>query len=188
MNSLVEAPSVAESSEPSLMMMEPNTDDDSNPPQKPSEHQDEEPCVNHLPINVLGLLLVCATPMLLGFLYGYDIGATSFVLQVMLLDESSSSSSSYSSHWWSLLTSWQQGLLVSAVSLGALLVSHLLSWNHPQITIMGRRMELRVAAWFYTIGTLLNVSAGSVFSHYGFPVLLLGRCLYGIGVGLVMHG
>lgn len=151
--------------------------------QENDEHQNHQ-----LPINILGLSLVCATPMLLGFLYGYDIGATSFVLQ-LLLEESLASESDYS--WWSSgnLSSLQQGLFVSAVSLGALIASHSLTLH--QFKSMGRRMELRLSASLYLIGTLINVVGSGILlrsSSQGFLALLLGRTLFGVGVGFVMHG
>lgn len=170
--------------------------------------KNESPSGNHqeLPINVLGLSLVCATPMLLGFLYGYDIGATSFVLQLLLSKGEESSiqdddddgnfvledlSASLDSVWWSNpMTSLQQGLFVSALSLGALIGSHMMLVSSVCKSI-GRRMELRVAAGLYITGTLINVvGSGTLLRSYdiGFYALLLGRTLFGIGVGFVMHG
>jgi MFS family permease len=150
--------------------------------------------------NLGGLALVFVTPMLGGFLYGYDIGATSFVL-VMLLRDDTTSNDDTICWWWSenTISSVQQGLLVSALSLGALMGSHLvLMYLSSRI---GRRMELRICATLYLFGTLLNVLSGtkwlntnvcddsSAIPHWaGFAVLLAGRLLFGMGVGFVMHG
>ncbi|KAL3938449.1 MAG: hypothetical protein SGBAC_006646 [Bacillariaceae sp.] len=55
---------------------------------------------------------------------------------------------------------------------------------------MGRRMELRVAASLYIVGTLINVASGTLLqsNDAGLYALFFGRILFGIGVGFVMHG
>ncbi|CAJ1945724.1 unnamed protein product, partial [Cylindrotheca closterium] len=80
----------------------------------------------NLSINVLGLALVCVTPMALGFVYGFDIGSTSFVLALLLKEGGADGGGGSEIVWWSHLTSLQQGLFVSALSLGALIGSHLM--------------------------------------------------------------
>jgi MFS family permease len=138
-------------------------------------------------INVLRFFLVLIPPMLGGFLYGFDIGATSFVL-VMLLNPPDAESSGITV-WWINLSSTRQGLIVSGLSLGALIGSHIvLVFLSKHV---GRRMELRLCAVFYVIGAFFNVISGTVLkecSILGFLSLFLGRVLYGIGVGFVMHG
>jgi sugar porter (SP) family MFS transporter len=140
-----------------------------------------------LEINLLGLLLVVLPPMLGGFLYGFDIGATSFVL-VMLLHPPPADSLGRTV-WWTDLSSARQGLIVSGLSLGALIGSHIVLIYLSQR--IGRRMELRLCSVFYFVGALLNVMSGTVLKEWstiGFLSLCLGRVLYGIGVGFVMHG
>lgn len=143
-----------------------------------------------LELNVLGLTLVFMTPMLGGFMYGFDIGATSFVLSMLLQEHHHHSYNDDDAHniWWTDFGSVQQGLFVSALSLGALLGSHLvlMYFSHT----MGRRTELRVCAVLYIVGTVLNVASGTVLKHasIGFYVLFLGRLTFGMGVGFVMHG
>ncbi len=138
-------------------------------------------------INFFGLFLVLVPPMFGGFLYGFDIGATSFVL-VMLLNPPDVETSGVEV-WWSNLTSTRQGLIVSGLSLGALIGSHIvLVFLSKHV---GRRMELRLCALFYMIGAFLNVMSGTVLKEsvfLGFLSLFLGRVIYGIGVGFVMHG
>lgn len=139
-----------------------------------------------LQLNVLGLSLVFATPMLGGFLYGFDIGATSFVLAMLLYPSPMEASSSV---WWIHFSSLQQGLFVSGLSLGGLIGSHLVLMylSHK----IGRRMELRLSAIFYIVGAFFNVMSGTLFkdcSAIGFLSLFAGRILFGIGVGFVMHG
>eukprot|EP00531_Pseudo-nitzschia_arenysensis_P018058 CAMPEP_0116124980 /NCGR_PEP_ID=MMETSP0329-20121206/5568_1 /TAXON_ID=697910 /ORGANISM="Pseudo-nitzschia arenysensis, Strain B593" /LENGTH=572 /DNA_ID=CAMNT_0003618993 /DNA_START=1136 /DNA_END=2854 /DNA_ORIENTATION=+ len=136
-------------------------------------------------INYFGLFLVLVPPMLGGFLYGFDIGATSFVLSMLLSPPDVDSSGI--SVWWSTLTSTHKGLIVSGRSLGALLGSHVvLIYLSKHV---GRRMELRLGASFYMFGAFLNVMSGTVLkeSALGFLSLFLGRVIYGMGVGFVMH-
>jgi len=137
-------------------------------------------------INLFGFFLVLLTPMLGGFLYGFDLGTTSFVLVMLLTPEVDSSDNAI---WWIDLSSTRQGLIVSGLSLGALIGSHIVLMYLSQH--IGRRMELRLCAIFYVVGSFLNVMSGTVlkgFSTFGFLSLCVGRVLYGIGVGFVMHG
>ena len=128
-------------------------------------------------INLLGLFLVLIPPMFGGFLYGFDIGATSFVL-VMLLNPPDVETSGVTV-WWSDLTSTRQGLIVSGLSLGALIGSHIvLVFLSKHV---GRRMELRLCALFYMIGAFLNVMSGTILKEsafFGFLSLFLGRVIY----------
>lgn len=136
-----------------------------------------------LELNLLGLALVFVTPMLGGFLYGFDIGATSFVLSMLLSDDSGGDDV-----WWNTFGSVQQGLFVSAMSLGALCGSHLVLMHLSNK--IGRRMEIRLCSIFYLVGTFFNVLSGTVFRSvsFGFYLLFLGRLIYGMGVGFIMHG
>ena len=134
-----------------------------------------------LKLNVWGLCLVFLTPMLGGFLYGFDIGATSFVLSMLLAETDTH-------FWWAKLGSLQQGLFVSALSLGALLGSLIVLLKLSKI--IDRRMEIRVCAILYLIGTGFNVLAGTWLrnSTLGFYALFAGRIIFGNGVGFIMHG
>ena len=139
-------------------------------------------------IHYYGLALVFLAPALGGFLYGYDIGATSFVLAMLR-------SSRNHENWWHGFPKYQQGLLVSTLALGALLGSHIVLVYMAQS--VGRRKEIRIAAALYIVGAMLNVMSGTILaesSTYNFGVgvglvtLLCGRMLYGAGVGFIMHG
>lgn len=126
-----------------------------------------------------GVLWVFLVPGLGGLLYGYDIGATSFVL-TSLIEEADDEGC-----WWGTnLDNVSEGLIVSAISLGALFGSHM-----TLVGDFGRRMELRLAAVLYCIGTLLNVISGSALkeSNRGLWCLILGRWIFGMGVGFVMR-
>jgi sugar porter (SP) family MFS transporter len=140
--------------------------------------------------------------MLGGFLYGFDIGATSFVLFMLLNDDddddNSSSSEEAEEVWWNdedfSSSSARQGMIVSGMSLGALIGSHIVLTVLSK-RIVGRRMELRLCSIFYVLGSCFNVASGTIlknnrryYSSLGFWCLFVGRILYGIGVGFVMHG
>jgi len=207
----------------------------------------------HPKISWKGVSLIFLMPALGGFLYGYDIGATSFVLNILQhnsnadgsgagaeahqhssiignrmittvtssshhhprhvnhhvwndpvdyssslsIDDnivsSSSSVSSASSFWWNDFSQHQmgQGLLVGAVSAGALLGSHIVLFHAGASSRLGRRLELRIAAILYLLGCTLNVASGTFLKHaglIGWGALILGRLLFGVGVGFVMHG
>jgi MFS family permease len=139
-------------------------------------------------ISITGLILVFLTPALGGFLFGYDIGATSFVLG-MLRDGCHDSSDMC---WWSDFSqsSIQQGFMVAAVSLGALVGSHIVLMY--LVKKIGRRAEIRACAVLYLFGTTLNVLSGTMLCNssemVGFMCLITGRLVYGVGVGFIMHG
>mmetsp|Transcript_22711 Transcript_22711/g.38634 ORF Transcript_22711/g.38634 Transcript_22711/m.38634 type:complete len:158 (-) Transcript_22711:1324-1797(-) len=134
-------------------------------------------------ISYLGLLLVFLTPGLGGFLFGFDLGATSFVLAML-------ESPTVPAYWWSTLKTQHvnQGLIVSALSLGGLVGSHIVLFHLAKI--IGRRAEIRVCAVLYLVGTALNVASGTIFSQVkaGIYALVLGRFIFGLGVGFIMHG
>eukprot|EP00545_Synedropsis_sp_CCMP1620_P013537 CAMPEP_0119020736 /NCGR_PEP_ID=MMETSP1176-20130426/24631_1 /TAXON_ID=265551 /ORGANISM="Synedropsis recta cf, Strain CCMP1620" /LENGTH=569 /DNA_ID=CAMNT_0006975207 /DNA_START=39 /DNA_END=1748 /DNA_ORIENTATION=+ len=133
-----------------------------------------------------GVSLVILTPALCSFVYGIDLGVTSFVLEMLrdpsILDDQV---------WWRGMAgnNIQQGLFVSGLSLGALIGSHLV-FMYLARTI-GRRAEMRIAACLYLAGTILNVSSGTILQKsppwLGFMTLLLGRLLFGCGVGFIQH-
>jgi sugar porter (SP) family MFS transporter len=150
------------------------------------------------PIDWTGVGLVFLTPALGGLLYGYDIGAMSFVLD--MLTPSDSVSGVHSHHgtvttrphfWWDDFASRRvaQGLTMGAVSAGALLGSHIVLFYLA--SHVGRRTELRVAALLYMIGSLLCYTSGTMLAqqdYWGWYSLVLGRLVIGTGVGFVMHG
>ena len=142
--------------------------------EKNNSQQRDEPCIAWS-----GVLLVFLAPALGGFLYGYDIGATSFVLTMLLNDKSSWAATNNSN--------WQQGLMVAAVSLGALAGSHIVLFHLANF--VGRRLELRIAAALYAFGTALNVLSGTILGGglFGWMTLVLGRLVFGVGVGFVMR-
>ncbi|KAH7542409.1 hypothetical protein FEM48_Zijuj02G0070400 [Ziziphus jujuba var. spinosa] len=111
-------------------------------------------------------------PALGGLLFGYDIGATSGAAISLQSPELSGIS-------WYNLSAVQLGLVVSGSLYGALLGSLLV---FPIADLLGRRRELIIAAALYLLGGLITAYAP------GLGVLLVGRLLYGLGIGLAMHG
>jgi MFS family permease len=139
-------------------------------------------------IHYYGLALVFLCPALGGFLYGYDIGATSFTLAMLR-------STRDHEVWWYGFPKLQQGLLISTLALGALIGSHIVLVYLAQS--IGRRKEIRIAAALYIVGAMLNVMSGTMLAKteikffgvsLGFMTLICGRLLYGAGVGFIMHG
>uniref|UniRef100_A0A803PUG1 Major facilitator superfamily (MFS) profile domain-containing protein n=1 Tax=Cannabis sativa TaxID=3483 RepID=A0A803PUG1_CANSA len=111
-------------------------------------------------------------PALGGLLFGYDIGATSGATISLQSPELSGTD-------WFNFGAVQLGLVVSGSLYGALLGSSLV---YPIADFLGRRRELIIAALLYLLGGLITANAP------GLSVLLVGRLLYGLGIGLAMHG
>ncbi|KAK8596302.1 hypothetical protein V6N12_064800 [Hibiscus sabdariffa] len=108
-------------------------------------------------------------PALGGLLFGYDIGATSGATISLQSPELSGTT------WFNL----------SAVQLGLVWFSLWgPSWFPPCLSNCGfpRRRELIIAALLYLLGGVLTASAPDLI------VLLVGRLLYGLGIGSAMHG
>ncbi|KAK4351078.1 hypothetical protein RND71_030391 [Anisodus tanguticus] len=106
-----------------------------------------------------------------GLLYGYDIGATSSATI-------SIESATFSGISWYDLSSVQTGLITSGSLYGALIGSavafRIADW-------LGRRRELIVSALFYFLGALVTA-----FTPV-YVIMVIGRLLYGVGIGLAMH-
>ncbi|KAK2993160.1 hypothetical protein RJ640_015347, partial [Escallonia rubra] len=111
-------------------------------------------------------------PALGGLLFGYDIGATSGATISLQSPELSGTT-------WFNLSAVQLGLAVSGSLYGALLGSLLV---FPIADYLGRRRELIIAAVLYVLGGLVTGYAPDL------GVLLIGRFLYGLGIGMAMHG
>ncbi|CAN0854356.1 D-xylose-proton symporter-like 3, chloroplastic [Linum grandiflorum] len=118
------------------------------------------------------VILPFVFPALGGLLFGYDIGATSgATISIQSPDLSGTT--------WFSLSAVQLGLVVSGSLYGALLGSILV---YPTADFLGRRRELIIAAGLYLLGGITTAYAP------GLGVLLAGRLLYGLGIGMAMHG
>ncbi|KAK3042773.1 hypothetical protein RJ639_001046 [Escallonia herrerae] len=87
-------------------------------------------------------------------------------------------SESLSGVTWYDLSSVEVGLITSGSLYGALIGS-VLAFNIADY--LGRRRELIVAATLYLVGALMTALAPD------FAVMVVGRAVYGIGIGLAMH-
>ncbi|XP_018491795.2 D-xylose-proton symporter-like 1 [Raphanus sativus] len=110
-------------------------------------------------------------PALGAFLFGYEIGATSCATL-------SITSPTLSGISWYNLSSVDVGIITSCSHHGALIGS-IVAFNVADT--IGRRKELITAAFLYLVGAIVTATAPV------FPVLIIGRVVYGIGLGLTMH-
>ncbi|OMO91162.1 Sugar/inositol transporter [Corchorus olitorius] len=124
------------------------------------------------PFSWSSVILPFLFPALGGLLFGYDIGATSGATISLQSPELSGTT-------WFNLSAVQLGLVVSGSLYGALLGSLAV---YPIADFLGRRRELIIASLLYVLGGVLTAYAP------GLSVLLVGRLLYGLGIGLAMHG
>lgn len=118
------------------------------------------------------VILPFVFPAMGGLLFGYDIGATSGATISLQSPELSGTT-------WFDLSAVQLGLVVSGSLYGALLGSLIV---YPLADFLGRRRELIIASLLYLSGSLLTAYAP------GLEVLLIARLVYGLGIGMAMHG
>lgn len=129
------------------------------------------------------LFAVFVFPALGGFLFGYDIGATSFVVaQISGKDNSGVKWDHTVDENTSL-----QGAITSASVLGALLASVAVFKLSDDI---GRKTEIIIGAALYVVGSVIEaVSSGPDWpGSVGITLLIVGRVIYGLGIGFSMHG
>ncbi|CAN6442790.1 unnamed protein product [Victoria cruziana] len=118
------------------------------------------------------IILPFLFPALGGLLFGYDIGATSGAIISLQSAELSGTT-------WFNLSAIQLGLVVSGSLYGALFGSLLV---YPIADFLGRKRELITAAALYIAGAIITGFAPDL------AILVTGRALYGIGIGMAMHG
>ncbi|KAL6132351.1 hypothetical protein ACLB2K_070722 [Fragaria x ananassa] len=121
--------------------------------------------------SLLRAILPFLFPALEGLVYGYDIGATACATISL-------GSATLSGVSWYDLSSLQIGLITSG-SLSGALIGSVLAFNSGDV--LGRRFELIASAVLYSIGALITALAPE------FPVMVIGRFVFGIGIGLAMH-
>lgn len=123
------------------------------------------------PVDGGAVALAFAVPALGGLAFGYDIGVTSGALVSL-------TSASSGTDWGPALSALQSGAVVSTSLVGAVAAScFALAFGDR----LGRRLELGMAAAFYSAG------AATMALAPGLAALLAGRALYGAGIGLAMH-
>lgn len=117
------------------------------------------------------VLLPFLFPAVGGLLFGYDIGATSGAAVSIVSPEHSGTD-------WYNLSSLQTGLVVSGSLYGALAGS-VLAFGIADF--LGRRKELLLAAFLYSVGALVTGFAPNL------AAVVVGRLIFGLGIGLSMH-
>ncbi|KAJ0014058.1 hypothetical protein Pint_21084 [Pistacia integerrima] len=134
----------------------------------------EEPLLNGIhpseSYSVTAAILPFLFPAFGGSLYGYDIGATSCATI-------SIESATLSGISWYDLSSVEIGLITSGSLYGALIGS-VLAFNIGDF--LGRRRELILAAILYLVGALVTALAPDL------AIMVIGRFVFGIGIGLVI--
>ncbi|KAL0400468.1 UNVERIFIED_CONTAM: D-xylose-proton symporter-like 2 [Sesamum latifolium] len=125
----------------------------------------------HLVLKTSDSIYQVLFPAFGGLLYGYDIGATSSATI-------SIKSATLSGISWYNLSSVEVGLITSGSLYGALMGS-ILAFNVADF--LGRRRELILSSSMYLIGALVTALAPN------FVIMVIGRFIYGIGIGLAMH-
>ena len=127
--------------------------------------------------NAVAMLFI--VPALGGFLFGYDIGATSFSVFQLNNEEISGASFSLSNApFWT-------GMVVAAPSFGALIGTSIV---FVVAETLGRRLELRAGGWLYIVGTLMAMAAARIgIGGLALTALIVARIVYGTGIGFVMH-
>lgn len=121
--------------------------------------------------SLLSCILPFLFPALGGLLFGYDIGATSSATI-------SIQSPTLSGTTWYDLSSVEVGLFSSGSLYGALIGSVL---AFKIADFLGRRRELITAAVLYLVGALVTATGPN------FVIMMIGRFIYGMGIGLAMH-
>lgn len=120
------------------------------------------------------VLCIFLFPALGGLLFGYDIGATAYVL-TQLEDT------------WDLVDSNTvlQGAITSSGVGGAFVGSVIIFKIADEI---GRNREMVWAAMLYMVGAVLESTSAFLSETSGIGVLLAGRWIFGLGCGFAMHG
>ncbi|PKA61927.1 D-xylose-proton symporter-like 3, chloroplastic [Apostasia shenzhenica] len=125
-------------------------------------------------------------PLVLPSPYGYGYPCCSFQMRKMAAGHITGlaillflQSAELSGTNWFSLSAIQLGLVVSGSLYGALAGSLI---AYPVADFLGRRKELVVAAGLYILGGLAMGFASNL------SILIIGRLVYGFGIGLAMHG
>jgi MFS family permease len=132
---------------------------------------------------ILSVFLIFLFPAMGGLLFGYDIGATSAVVNQL-------QSQSYSGVGWHDTVAASSLLLGSITSIGMLgaLIGSMICFKVGDE--LGRRRSLIVASLLFMFGSCAEyVSGNPKFTETpAISILMIGRCIYGIGCGFAMNG
>lgn len=111
-----------------------------------------------------------------GALFGLDIGSSSSVLRILGNSGFSSIESTISQG----LNPIELGQIASGSLFGAIISSTAIVLIGDKN--IGRKMELQIASLLFLGGTMIQSLLSS-----SIPILLSGRVLYGLGIGVAMH-
>lgn len=138
---------------------------------KPSTEVDVEVDVNSAPSKSLipPWFPSFSTACLGGLLFGMDIGSSSSVLRV--LGEGHTVLGN--------LDSFQLGQIAGASLFGAIISSAFIALTGDKA--IGRKFELKVAAALFLLGSIVQSTSDT------FSLELVGRAIYGLGIGTAMH-
>lgn len=140
--------------------------------------------INHSSYYWSSVALIVGIPAVGDFLFGFDIGATSYAVSI----------------WKQFLDPLWIGILVAAPSSGALIAGFAVFGLSDRI---GGRQELQLAALLYIVGAILESLSGApawlvpfgdgstsapVPKSLRLCLLLMGRWIYGSGVAFGLHG
>ncbi|KAL3914821.1 MAG: hypothetical protein SGILL_005938 [Bacillariaceae sp.] len=129
--------------------------------------------------NAVAMLFI--VPALGGFLFGYDIGATSFSIFQLTNEDTTVSGASFTLANAPLWT----GMVVAAPSFGALIGTSIV---FVVAETLGRRLELRLGGWLYILGALLEMASSRIgIGWLALTSLIVARVVYGTGIGFAMH-
>ena len=105
----------------------------------------------------------------IGLLFGYDIGSSSSVVRILGTGLSD----------FGALDPLQLGQIASSSLFGAMAMSALLIYLGD--SVIGRKVELIGASALFGLGTAVQSFSPAL------SMVLLGRILYGLGIGVAMH-
>eukprot|EP00968_Pinguiococcus_pyrenoidosus_P020677 scaffold2506_cov236-Pinguiococcus_pyrenoidosus.AAC.7 len=128
-----------------------------------------------------GVAMIFLFPAIGGLLFGVDVGSAGLIVNQLADDE-------HSGVEWSREVDENavKSTITSASLLGAFLGSVLV---FPLADVLGRRLEMLVGAVLYMAGALLAIMAYMLSdAGGGITLLVLGRVVYGVGIGFSMHG
>mmetsp|Transcript_5024 Transcript_5024/g.20075 ORF Transcript_5024/g.20075 Transcript_5024/m.20075 type:complete len:545 (-) Transcript_5024:174-1808(-) len=132
--------------------------------------------------SLVGVGLIFVFPALGGLLFGFDIGSVSLVVN-QLADPENSGVDWHEAVGHVMVKSTITSASVAGAFVGAVIV-------FPLADVLGRRRELAVGSVLYMLGCIFSLVAFLIkrSASGGLFFLLLGRFVYGVGVGFTVHG
>jgi hypothetical protein len=117
------------------------------------------------------------------FLWGYDLGATAFLLYALQENSYLGDDDGYKFYH---LTNATQGAVVASSSIGALVMLPLLLRVDAA---MSKKDMISMSAFFFFVGSIIISSADEVSwkGSTGLVLVVLGRFVYGMGTAAALH-